>query len=260
VIAGYPWFGDWGRDTMIAMPGLALVTGRYDVAKSILLAFAGYVDRGMLPNRFPDAGEAPEYNTVDATLWFFEATRALAARTGDYEFVRTRLYDVLADIIRWHERGTRYGIHVDSDGLLMAGEPGVQLTWMDAKVGDWVVTPRIGKPVEIQALWYNALRVMEEFARKFGRESDGAHYRELADRAQRNFPELFWNESAGCLCSTRCFRQRLRRALSMWWSGICSRRMDCEVLRQETRSTTAATKAIRSAGTVRIIRGRSGRG
>ncbi len=199
VIAGYPWFGDWGRDTMITLPGLTLVTGRYDVAKSILLAFAGYVDRGMLPNRFPDAGEAPEYNTVDATLWFFEAIRALVARTGDYEFVRTRLYDVLADIIRWHERGTRYGIHVDSDGLLMAGEPGVQLTWMDAKVGDWVVTPRIGKPVEIQALWYNALRVMEEFARKFGRESDGAHYRELADRAQRNFAELFWNVAQGCL-------------------------------------------------------------
>jgi predicted glycogen debranching enzyme len=169
------------------------------VAKSILLAFAGYVDGGMLPNRFPDAGEAPEYNTVDATLWFFEATRALVARTGDYEFVRTRLYDVLADIIRWHERGTRYGIHVDNDGLLMAGEPGVQLTWMDAKVGDWVVTPRVGKPVEIQALWYNALRVMEEFAGKFGRDSDGAHYRELADRAKRTFPKLFWNAVEGCL-------------------------------------------------------------
>jgi predicted glycogen debranching enzyme len=199
VIAGYPWFGDWGRDTMITLPGLTLVTGRYGVAKSILLAFAGYVDRGMLPNRFPDAGEAPEYNTVDATLWFFEAIRALAARTGDYEFVRARLYDVLADIIRWHERGTRYGIHVDSDGLLMAGEPGVQLTWMDATVGDWVVTPRIGKPVEIQALWYNALRVMEEFARKFDLESDSGHYGGLADRVQRNFPELFWNAAAGCL-------------------------------------------------------------
>lgn len=199
VIAGYPWFGDWGRDTMITLPGLTLVPGRYDVAKSMLQAFAGYVDRGMLPNRFPDAGEAPEYNTVDATLWFFEAIRALAARTGDYEFVRARLYDVLADIIRWHERGTRYGIHVDSDGLLMAGEPGVQLTWMDAKVGDWVVTPRIGKPVEIQALWYNALRVMEDFACKFGRESDGVNYRELADRAQHSFLEQFWNAQAGCL-------------------------------------------------------------
>jgi predicted glycogen debranching enzyme len=153
----------------------------------------------MLPNRFPDAGDTPEYNTVDATLWFFEATRALVSRTGDYEFVRTRLYDILADIIAWHERGTRYGIRVDSDGLLTAGEPGVQLTWMDAKVGDWVVTPRQGKPVEIQALWYNALRTMQEFAEKFGRESDRGHYQEMADRARRHFPELFWNASTSCL-------------------------------------------------------------
>jgi predicted glycogen debranching enzyme len=146
----------------------------------------------MLPNRFPDAGESPEYNTVDATLWYFEAVRALAAQTRDDGFVRTRLYPVLADIIAWHERGTRYGIHVDSDGLLLAGEEGVQLTWMDAKVGDWVVTPRIGKPVEIQALWYNALRVMEQL-------SGDAHYRELAGRARESFIRLFWNEATGCL-------------------------------------------------------------
>jgi predicted glycogen debranching enzyme len=199
VIAGYHWFSDWGRDTMITLPGLTLATGRFDIAKGILLGFAASVDRGMLPNRFPDAGDTPEYNTVDATLWFFEATRALAASTGDYEFVRTRLYDILADIIAWHERGTRYGIRVDSDGLLMAGEPGVQLTWMDAKVGDWVVTPRHGKPVEIQALWYNALRTMEQFAEKFGRQSDRGHYKRMADLAQRNFPKLFWNSSTGCL-------------------------------------------------------------
>jgi predicted glycogen debranching enzyme len=133
VIAGYHWFSDWGRDTMIALPGLALATGRYDAAHGILLAFAASVDRGMLPNRFPDAAEMPEYNTVDATLWFFEAVRALAARSEDYEFIRTRLYPVLVDIISWHERGTRYGIRVDEDGLLLAGEPGVQLTWMDAR-------------------------------------------------------------------------------------------------------------------------------
>jgi predicted glycogen debranching enzyme len=199
VIAGYHWFSDWGRDTMITLPGLTLTTGRYDIAKGILLAFAASVDRGMLPNRFPDAGDTPDYNTVDATLWFFEATRALAASTGDHEFVRTRLYDILADIIAWHERGTRYGIHVDIDGLLMADEPGVQLTWMDAKVGNWVVTPRRGKPVEIQALWYNALRTIEQFAEKFGRASDRKHYQEMAGRAQRNFPALFWNSSAECL-------------------------------------------------------------
>jgi len=192
VIAGYHWFSDWGRDTMIALPGLALTTGRYDVARSILLAFAASVDRGMLPNRFPDAGEAPEYNTVDATLWFFEAVRAFVGQTGDHDFIRARLYDVLADIIAWHERGTRYGIRVDDDGLLLAGAPPTQLTWMDAKVGDWVVTPRYGKPVEIQALWYNALRTMEEL-------SGDARYKDLADRARGSFNRLFWNESADCL-------------------------------------------------------------
>ena len=198
VVAGYHWFSDWGRDTMIALPGLALSTDLPDVARSILQAFANHVDRGMLPNRFPDAGEAPEYNTVDATLWFFEAVGALIEKTGDSEIVRESLYPVLADIISWHERGTRYGIRVDSDGLLRAGEPGVQLTWMDAKVGDSVVTPRQGKPVEIQALWYNALRVTQGLAEKYG-YSDRGRYAEMAERAQSAFAPLFWNESQGCL-------------------------------------------------------------
>src|SRR6266849_8830330 len=140
VIAGYHWFSDWGRDTMIALPGLTLPTGKHDVARSILRTFAKHVNQGMLPNRFPDAGETPEYNTVDATLWFFEAARAYLAYTGDEEFVRTELYPVFTDIISWHTRGTRYGIKLDSSGLLASGEPGVQLTCMDAKVGDWVVT------------------------------------------------------------------------------------------------------------------------
>ena len=199
VIAGYHWFGDWGRDTMIALPGLALVTGRYDAAKSILLEFARHVDQGMIPNRFPDEGEQAEYNTVDATLWFFEAVRSLGHYTGDTEFIRANLYAVLADIVDWHERGTRYGIHVDEDGLLTSGEEGVQLTWMDAKVGDLVVTPRQGKPVEIQALWYNAVRVMEQFALEFGDGIGCDRYRTLAERAKRSFNLLFWNEGAGCL-------------------------------------------------------------
>jgi predicted glycogen debranching enzyme len=199
VIAGYHWFSDWGRDTMIALPGLTLSTGQPDAARGILLEFAGHVDRGMLPNRFPDAGEAPEYNTVDATLWFFEAVRALAARTRDYDFVKSNLYPVLLDIIDWHERGTRYGIHTDSDGLLAAGEPGVQLTWMDAKIGDWVVTPRRGKPVEIQALWYNALRIMEELSALFGYAAEAHRYASLAGRVQTSFSERFWNETASCL-------------------------------------------------------------
>jgi predicted glycogen debranching enzyme len=199
VIAGYHWFGDWGRDTMIALPGLTLTTARYDAARGVLLEFARYVDRGMLPNRFPDAGVEPEYNTVDATLWYFEAVRAYVERTGDAEFVRTHLYAVLADIIDWHERGTRYSIRVDADGLLHSGEPGVQLTWMDARVGDREVTPRTGKAVEIQALWYNALAVMRDFAAEFGDAERAARYGEMAARAAHNFNESFWNEAAGCL-------------------------------------------------------------
>jgi predicted glycogen debranching enzyme len=176
-----------------------LTTGRPEVTRGILKVFAGSVDRGMLPNRFPDSGETPEYNTADATLWFFEAVRAYLEHTGDLDFVRATLYDVLADIIAWHQRGMRYGIRVDRDGLLLAGAPGTQLTWMDAKVGDWVVTPRRGKPVEIQALWYNALRVMEDLARRLGRDAESIHYGELAARARASFAPLFWNASAGCL-------------------------------------------------------------
>jgi len=160
IIAGYHWFGDWGRDTMIALPGLTLATGRADIAKQILLSFARYIDGGMLPNNFPDAGGRPEYNTVDAALWFFEAVRQYFAATQDNETL-ARFFPVMAQMIDAHVTGTRYQIHVDqADGLLYAGEPGVQLTWMDAKVGDWVVTPRRGKAVEINALWYNALRLL----------------------------------------------------------------------------------------------------
>ncbi len=199
IIAGYHWFSDWGRDTMISLPGLTLATGRDDVARSILLAFAKVVDRGMLPNRFPDAGEQPEYNTVDATLWYFEAVRALVQRTGDSQFVRDNLYQVLGEIIDWHVCGTRYNIRVDSDGLLNSGEPGVQLTWMDAKVGDWVVTPRIGKPVEIQALWYNALMVMKELAAGFDDRAGERRYGRMAGQAKKSFNRLFWNEATDCL-------------------------------------------------------------
>ncbi len=194
VIAGYHWFGDWGRDTMIALPGLTLTTGRPEVARRILRTFARFVDRGMLPNRFPDAGEAPEYNTVDATLWYFEAIRAYHAATRDDGLLK-ELYPVLEEIVRFHRAGTRYGIKEDAgDGLLMSGEPGVQLTWMDARVGDWVVTPRTGKAVEINALWYNALRAMAGFARHLSRSA--GQWDALADRARAGF-ERFWSEDAG---------------------------------------------------------------
>ncbi len=194
VIAGYPWFGDWGRDTMISLPGLTLATGRPEVACAILRTFAQYIDQGMLPNRFPDAGETPDYNTVDATLWYFEAVRAYYQATKDKQLVQD-LFPVLAEVIDWHQRGTRYQIQADpSDGLLYAGEAGVQLTWMDAKVGDWVVTPRIGKPVEVNALWYNALGIMLQFANLLGKPDED--YRQMAKRVAVGFGR-FWNPSVG---------------------------------------------------------------
>jgi len=196
-IAGYPWFADWGRDTMIALPGLTLATGRPGLAATILRTYAAFVDQGMLPNRFPERGEAldhSEYNTVDATLWYFEAIRAYYAATAD-DILRRDLYPALQEIVRWHLQGTRYGIHVDpTDGLLYSGEEGVQLTWMDAKVGDWVVTPRSGKAVEINALWYNALRVMADFACLLDEPAD--QYEALADRVQASFGR-FWNDALG---------------------------------------------------------------
>jgi predicted glycogen debranching enzyme len=193
IIAGYPWFSDWGRDTMISLPGLTIATGRPEIARSILHTFAQYVDRGMLPNRFPDAGDVPEYNSVDATLWYFEALRNYYDATRDEALLR-ELFPVLAEIIDWHCRGTRYNIHQEADGLLYAGEAGVQLTWMDAKVGDWVVTPRIGKPIEINALWYNALRTMAQFAQQIGQPHQ--EYQALADRTLTSFSR-FWNPETG---------------------------------------------------------------
>ncbi len=198
VIAGYHWFSDWGRDTMIALNGLTLSTNRAEIAKSILIEFSRHISEGMLPNRFPDA-ETPEYNPVDATLWFFEAIRAYAEKTDDHDFVREVLYDKLTDIIEWHIRGTRYQIRVDEDGLLYAGESGVQLTWMDAKIGDWVVTPRTGKPVEIQALWYNALCIMANLAEKFGDAKRQENYSSMAAKAKKSFNSQFWNDIEQCL-------------------------------------------------------------
>jgi predicted glycogen debranching enzyme len=195
IVAGYPWFTDWGRDTFISLRGLCLATGRLADARSILLEWAGLVSEGMLPNRFVDQGDTPEYNTVDASLWYIiavheylEAAEA-AGRPVPARDRKTLGLSVQA-ILAGHVRGTRYGIKAGDDGLLAAGEPGVQLTWMDAKVGDWVVTPRIGKPVEIQALWLNALRIAERFT---------ADYGSLYARGVESFSRCFWNPVAGCL-------------------------------------------------------------
>lgn len=204
IIAGYPWFTDWGRDSMVALPGLALTTGRVEVARSILRVFAAAMSDGMIPNRFLDnsdlaEGAKVEYNTIDGTLWMFEATRALLAKTNDAEFVRQHIYPALKEALAWHIKGARHHIHMDEDGLLSGGEEGFQLTWMDAKVNNWVVTPRYGKPVEIQALWFNALRILADLAAQFGDEATREQCAELAGRAQTSFNALFWNESAGCL-------------------------------------------------------------
>jgi predicted glycogen debranching enzyme len=190
IIAGYPWFNDWGRDTMVSLPGLTITTGRPQIARPILQTFARYLNRGMLPNVFPDRGNTPDYNTTDAVLWYFEAIRAYDAVTQDDDFL-AELYPALEEVIQWHCNGTRYNIHWDTDdGLLYAGEPGTQLTWMDVKIGDWVVTPRIGKPIEVNALWYNALKVMAQFSSRLGTSSQ--HYDAMAAQTREGF-QKFWN-------------------------------------------------------------------
>jgi predicted glycogen debranching enzyme len=182
---------------MIALPGLTLVTKRFEEALEILNTFARYCKDGLIPNRFPDEGLSPDYNTVDASLWFFHAVHQYLRYTGNYEFIEDTIYPVLEQIIECHLKGTHFNIHVTKDGLLAAGSSGQQLTWMDAKVDDWVVTPRHGKPVEINALWYNALRVMEKLAQSFGDES--GEYSKLAQQVRKSFTREFWNDTAGCL-------------------------------------------------------------
>jgi len=189
IVAGYPWFTDWGRDTFIALRGLLLATGRLMEAESILLAWSGLVSEGMLPNRFPDDGGTPEYNSVDASLWFVVAVHDLLAAAPETPS-RAALQDAVGLILEGYAGGTRFGIAADADGLLRAGVTGQQLTWMDAKVGDWVVTPRIGKPVEVQALWINALRIGAMWAPKWAA---------LAERAQASFLQRFPDPESGGL-------------------------------------------------------------
>jgi predicted glycogen debranching enzyme len=200
IIAGYHWFTDWGRDTFIALPGLCLSTGRAHVAKNILASFAGSVQQGLIPNRFTDNGVGAEYNTVDATLWYIYAAHEYALATDDWDFLTNDLLPLFEQILDAHERGTLHNIHVDpSDGLLYAGEPGVQLTWMDAKVGEWVVTPRVGKPVEIQALFYNALLIVGEVLRRAGRAVRSSEVRKGAAKLHDSFLAKFVDHDRGLL-------------------------------------------------------------
>jgi predicted glycogen debranching enzyme len=195
IIAGYPWFGDWGRDTFISLRGLCVAIDRLEVARDILTEWAGTVSMGMLPNRFPDRGVVPEFNSVDASLWYiialFEYLRAAQGKPNlnDAE-VTAKLHQAVEAILLGYCSGTRFGIRLDKDGLLAAGEPGVQLTWMDAKVGDQVITPRIGKPIEVQALWINALWVAQSFSDR---------WKPLFAKASETFAIRFWNEARGQL-------------------------------------------------------------
>ena len=198
IIAGYPWFTDWGRDTMISLPGLTTSLERYDLAAGILRTYASFVDWGMLPNWFPDGGGAPQYNTADATLWMFHALDDYLQAKPDPALVR-ELFTTLMSIIHAHAEGTRYGIRVDpADGLLRAGEPGTQLTWMDAKHGDQVFSPRVGKPVEINALWLNALDVAARLAAQVLNNSEKRYCQSLLASAHSGFSR-FWNQERACL-------------------------------------------------------------
>jgi predicted glycogen debranching enzyme len=200
IIAGYPWFTDWGRDTMIALPGLTMVTGRLEDARSILETFARYERGGLFPNNFPDVGEEPAYHTVDASLWFVNAVYSYHCYSSDRDFVASRLYPVVESVIRHYRDGTGFNIHMEDDGLIWAGAPGTALTWMDAKVGDWVVTPRAGKPVEINALWHNALMIATYLAHKVvGDTHSAAVYQAMAIRTRGSFIDRFWNTQGECL-------------------------------------------------------------
>jgi predicted glycogen debranching enzyme len=199
VIAGYHWFTDWGRDTMISLEGLTLATGRHVEAGWILRTFAHYIRHGLIPNMFPDGRDEGLYHTADATLWFFHALNRYLNATGDRDTLRIILPKLL-DVIDHHRRGTRFGIGVDpADGLLRQGAEGYQLTWMDAKVEDWVVTPRRGKAVEINALWYNALRLTARWVGEEEGSQAAQPYGDMAARVRASFNERFWNEGRGCL-------------------------------------------------------------
>jgi predicted glycogen debranching enzyme len=199
ILAGYHWFGDWGRDTMISLHGLLLTRGQYEVAKSVLLSYSQYVNKGVIPNRFPDFGDTPEYNTIDASLWYVNAVYEYLEYTDDVESVERQLYPVLKKIVKFYREGTHYGIRMNANGLVQGGEGNVALTWMDARVRGVPVTPRHGQPVEINALWYNALCVVGTLAGRFGESKVREECEALAKKARESFNQLLWNEERGCL-------------------------------------------------------------
>jgi len=198
ILAGFPWFADWGRDAFIALPGLLLATGRFEEAKSVLCTFAQAADQGMIPNRFDDHSDAAHFNSVDASLWFINAAFAYLDAAGDSRTFTQQLLPTIRWIVQSYQDGTRFGIHADADGLITAGSQDTQLTWMDAKYDGVAFTPRYGKAVEVNALWYNSLRALAYFYA--GRNSENAyHYQAMAEKVAWSFCSLFWNEAAGYL-------------------------------------------------------------
>jgi len=283
IVAGYPWFTDWGRDTFLTLRGFMTLPGGLELARDILLAWAPAVSEGMVPNRFPDAGEQPEYNAVDASLWYVVAAHELLEAAGAGRIAlsaadRHLLHHAIGQIVAGYRAGTRFGIRMDEDGLLAAGVPGVQLTWMDAKVEDRVITPRIGKPVEVQALWLNALRIAAAI---------WPEYCALYRHGLASFQLRFWNESRGCLfdvvdadhvagrndpavgrirssrsaaCPIRCWSSRTRVAWSRRSSGGCSHRSACARSRRANRATRPITAGASLRATRRITRAPYGHG
>ncbi|MEM6799903.1 MAG: amylo-alpha-1,6-glucosidase [Bacteroidota bacterium] len=199
IIAGYPWFSDWGRDTMISLPGLCLATGRQTEAKLMLEAYANSISEGMIPNRFPDDGREPEYNTIDASLWFFVAAYKYLKESKDLGFADEVIQPAMKEILDWHTKGTRYNIKVDEDGLLSGGVAPFALTWMDAKAGDWTPTPRIGKCVEINALWYNAWEIYRSVLKMLGQKEEVKQVHAKVKWIRKQFSQTFWNEETGAL-------------------------------------------------------------
>ncbi|MBI4218405.1 MAG: glycogen debranching enzyme N-terminal domain-containing protein [Elusimicrobia bacterium] len=199
MIAGYHWFEDWGRDTFISLPGLALVTRRYAAAKDFLLSYLPHISRGMIPNRFPERAKEPDYHSVDASLWYINAVYEYFLETEDHETVMKELYPAVTKILKHYKQGTRFDIHMDSDALLWAGSPQTHLTWMDACIGTGAVTGRYGKAVEVNALWYNALKIMEVLSSLFQDEKVGGAFRDLAFQTKESFNRLFWNKKTETL-------------------------------------------------------------
>jgi len=285
VIAGYHWFTDWGRDTMISLEGLTLSTGRFREAGYILRTFGHYVRDGLIPNMFPDGAREGLYHTADATLWFFHAVDRYVRATQDLDTLRV-LLPTFIEIVRCHVRGTRFGIGVDEDdGLLRQGAEGYQLTWMDAKVDDWVVTPRRGKAVEINALWFNALLLLQRWINELGvvEGTDALDLEGRAARAERAFNDRFWFEQGGYLCDVidgpqgddRACRPNQVFAISLdnavldrgHWTSVMKvvqdrllTRSGCGRLRLDTRTTSRNILAICDRATRRTTRERCGRG